>query len=124
MKKKGMSYLFSFIDHLFYEGFNIEPDHNDYSQNAVSAVESFGVQLMTIHSAKGLEFKHIILMRVCSDFRNTERFQYFSSDRKTGQWALSVRSEKEDKRKSSFFIKKSGKTTKVLKWKNGIACCM
>ncbi len=88
------------------EGIQTESDHTDYSQNAVSAVESSGIQLMTIHSAKGLEFKHIILIKVCSGFRHKEGFQYFTNQRKTGKWMLSVKSKEDDKRIKSSFHKK------------------
>ena len=103
---KGSSSFFAFADHLFYDNFKMESDYNDYSQNAVSAIESSGIQLMTIHAAKGLEFKHVILIKVCAGFRHTEQFQYFVGDKETGRWAVSIRSEKEDKRIISSFHKK------------------
>ncbi len=116
---KGVSNLFAFADHLFYDSFKVELDQSDYSQNAVSAVESSGIQLMTVHAAKGLEFKHVILVKVCSSFRHTEGFQYFVGDKETGKWAISVRSEEEDKRiKSSFHkkIQEEQKNTEMEEW--------
>ncbi len=96
--------LFSFFDRLL-EG-DMGEDGESRLQNAVSALKSQGVQLMTIHSAKGLEFKHVIIIRVCSGFRGRRGFSYFVSERDTGNYALSVRSEEEDKRGETVFHKK------------------
>ena len=103
---KGLTSLSAFADSLFYETLKMPLDQMSYSQNALSAIESSGIQLMTIHAAKGLEFKHIILINVCSGFKHTESFQYFAGEKETGQWTLSIKSEIEDKRIKSSFHKK------------------
>ena len=105
-ESKGPANLSAFADYLFYEGLTIESEQTSYSQNAISAIENSGIQLMTIHAAKGLEFKHIILIKLCSGFRHTEKSQYLISEKETGNWILSVKSEIEDKRIKSSFHKK------------------
>ena len=105
LKKHEMqSSLFSFSDKLLQE--DIGEGGESHLQNAVSALKSQGVQLMTIHSAKGLEFKHVIIIRVCSGLRGRAGSSYFVSERDTGHYALSVRSEEEDKRAETVFHKK------------------
>ena len=103
---KGPANLSAFADYLFYEGLTTESEQASHSQNAISAIENSGIQLMTIHAAKGLEFKHIILIKLCSGFRHIERSPYFINEKKTGNWILSVKSETEDKRIKSSFHKK------------------
>ena len=105
-KHEGRDSLFSFSENVFCGGGAIEGEEGPSAQNALSAVASSGVSLMTIHSAKGLEFKHVILIKVCAGFRGGGSFSYFTRDRDTGRFALSVRSEKEDKRTESLFHKK------------------
>ena len=106
-KHEGRDSLFAFSENVFRgqvaEGME---EGLPSSQNALSATESSGVQLMTIHAAKGLEFKHVILIKVCAGFRGGGSFSYFAQDRNTGNYALSVRSEEEDKRIESLFHKK------------------
>ena len=103
----GQNNLFAFAEHLFLDSMSTKLDDNtNYSQNAISAIENTGIQLMTIHSAKGLEFKHVILIKMCAGFRATEGFQYFTGDKETGKWILSVKSEIEDKRIKSSVHKK------------------
>ena len=98
----GLGNLFSFIDYMLSENLKTETDQIGPSQNAVSSIESSGVQLMTIHSSKGLEFKHVILINVGAPFSHTAGFPYFAYQ-KTGDWTLAVKSETEDKRiKNSF----------------------
>ena len=109
--------LNGFFDFMFYENPQIESDKADYSQSAVSAFESSGVQLMTIHSAKGLEFNHVILIKVCAGFRYQQGGQYFTCDQDTGKWALSVRQEQEDKRIRSSFHKQNQEKQKELELK-------
>ena len=98
------SLLTGFTDWLFYEQSDTDPDQKGSSQNALSAIESAGIHLMTIHAAKGLEFKHIILIKTGAGLRQAEGFQYFASNKK--KWALAVKSEEEDKRIKSLFHKK------------------
>ena len=106
-ESKGAGHLLSFTNYLLDEDRNRERgDRTDYSQNALSAIENSGVQLMTIHSAKGLEFKHVILIKVCSGFRPVEKLHYFINEKETGKWTLSVKLEEEDKRIKSSFHKK------------------
>ena len=105
-ESKSPGNLFAFTDYLLYEDQSTESRSAIYSQNAVSALENSGVQLMTIHSAKGLEFKHVILIKVCSGFRALEKLQYFIQEKDTGKWTLSAKWEKEDRRIKSSFHKK------------------
>lgn len=105
-ESKNPGNLLAFTDHLLYESQNKESHSTIYSQNAVSAIENSGVQLMTIHAAKGLEFKHVILIKVCSGFRSIEKLQYFITEKETGKWTLSAKWETEDKRIKSSFHKK------------------
>ena len=102
----GPAVLPFFADYLLYESTQTNQNQTNYSQSAVSATENAGIQLMTIHASKGLEFKHIILIKVCSGFRQAEGFNYLASENKTGRWIVSVKSEKEDKRIQSSFHKK------------------
>ena len=97
--------LSTFVDYLLHDSLTIDSEIN-YSQNAVSAIESSGIQLMTIHAAKGLEFKHIILIKLCSGFKQIEKDQYFINQKETGNWTISVRSKTEDKRIKSSLHKK------------------
>ena len=97
--------LSTFVDYLLHNSLTTDSEVN-YSQNAVSAIENSGIQLMTIHAAKGLEFKHIILIKICSGFRQTEKDQYFINQKDTGNWTISVRSQTEDKRIKSSLHKK------------------
>ncbi|MDE0119938.1 MAG: UvrD-helicase domain-containing protein [Bdellovibrionales bacterium] len=106
-EQREQSNLFAFADYLFFDSMGTESDDNaNYSQNAISAIESTGIQLMTIHSAKGLEFKHVILIKMGAGFRATEGLQYFMGDKETGKWTLSVKSKIEDKRIKSSAHKK------------------
>ena len=106
-ESRGQSNLFAFTDYLLFDNIGAESDDNaNYSQNAISAIESRGIQLMTVHSAKGLEFKHVIIMNVCTGFRGTEGSAYFIRDQETDKWTLSVKSEIEDKRIKSSAHKK------------------
>ncbi|MYE07409.1 MAG: AAA family ATPase, partial [Oligoflexia bacterium] len=90
----GHNNLFAFADYLFFDSLSTESDDNaSYSQNAISAIESTGIQLMTIHSAKGLEFKHVIIMNVRAGFRAKEGSAYFTGDQEIGKWALAVKSK-------------------------------
>ena len=104
-ESKGEVSLSAVVDYLLNESLTTDPEIN-YSQNAVSAIENSGIQLMTIHAAKGLEFKHIILIKLCSGFKHIERSQYFINEKETGNWTVSVRSRIEDKRIKSSFHKK------------------
>ena len=98
----GLGNLSSFIDYMLSENLKTETDQIGPSQNAVSSIESSGVQLMTIHSSKGLEFKHVILINAGAPFSHTASFPYFAYQ-KTGDWTLAVKPETEDKRiKNSF----------------------
>lgn len=101
----GETTISAFADYLLYESLTTSSEVS-HSQNATSAIENSGIQLMTIHAAKGLEFKHIILIKICSGFRHTEKSQYFINEKETGRWIVSVRSEKQDKRIKSSFHKK------------------
>lgn len=101
-QSSGLGNLFSFINYMFSDNLRIETDQIGPSQNAVSSIESSGVQLMTIHSSKGLEFKHVILINSGAPFSHTAHFPYFAYQ-KTGDWTLAVKPETEDKRiKNSF----------------------
>ena len=98
----GLGNLFSFIDYMLSENLKTETDQIGSSQNAVSSIESSGIHLMTIHSSKGLEFKHVILINAGAPFSHTAGFPYFAYQ-KTGDWTLAVKPETEDKRiKNSF----------------------
>ena len=103
-ESKGPGVLSGFADSLLYESGDTESGHS--SQSAVSAIESSGVQLMTIHASKGLEFKHVILMQVCAGFRHKEESPYFGKEKKTGRWTLSLRGKEEDKRVKNLLHKK------------------
>ncbi len=105
-ESKSPGNLLAFTDYLLYEDQSTELSSASHSQNAVSALENSGVQLMTIHSAKGLEFKHVILIGLCSGFRAVEKLQYFIKEKETGKWTLSAKWEKEDRRIKSSFHKK------------------
>ena len=101
---KGGGVLAGFADYLLYDSGDTESGHS--SQSAVSAIESSGVQLMTIHASKGLEFKHVILMQVSAGFRHKEESPYFGKEKKTGRWTLSLRGKEEDKRVKNVLHKK------------------
>ena len=104
----------SFVDDLLHQALKTETEDTGHSQNAVSARESSGVQLMTIHGAKGLEFKHLILIKVSDGFYQGQPFPYFTGDKKNRQWAVSIRSKKEDKRIRSSFHKSLQEEQKQL----------
>lgn len=57
--------------------------------DAVAAVEPDRINLMTVHSSKGLEFKHVILPRMEQKPKLTvsEEFTY---DERAGKWAMRV----------------------------------
>ncbi|HVK59960.1 MAG TPA: UvrD-helicase domain-containing protein [Bdellovibrionales bacterium] len=57
--------------------------------DAVAAVEPDRVNLMTIHSSKGLEFKHVFLPRMHEKPRLTT-YQDHVFDREQGKWCLRV----------------------------------
>ncbi len=97
--------LSAFVDYLLHDSLTTDSEIN-YSQNAVSAIENSGIQIMTIHAAKGLEFKHIILIKLCSGFKQAEKDQYFINQKETDNWTVSVRSQTEDKRIKSSLHKK------------------
>ena len=115
---KGSSSLLAFAN----QSFNIFAN-SDYKSSSTEtgsgspqpALESLGLQLMTIHQAKGLEFEHIILL---DDFSASEKQvghrggEFFSAHRESGKWALKCRSKQEDKRISSQFQQK------ILEWNN------
>ena len=105
-KQESRDSLLAFSDNLFQDNFVEGGDSAPSSQNALSAVESSGVSLMTIHSAKGLEFKHVILIKMCAGFRGGGVSSYLARDLSTGQFALKVRAEEEDKRIETVFHKK------------------
>lgn len=99
------SHLSAFVDDLFYENLQLPLDQMNYSQNALSAIESSGIQLMTIHTAKGLEFKHVILIQVCKGLKYIDNFTYFTGQKHSGDWLLCVRDQKQDKRIHFLFKK-------------------
>ena len=105
-KQESRDSLLAFSENLFQDNFVEGGDSAPSSQNALSAVESSGVSLMTIHSAKGLEFKHVILIKMCAGFRGGGVSSYLARDLSTGQFALKVRAEEEDKRIETVFHKK------------------
>ncbi len=95
--------LLSFVDSLLEED-GIASEEGD-SGGVVSAILSSGVQLMTIHAAKGLEFDHLILLDMGGDLGSQTGNRYFigesSGKKDVARWSLKVRSLDEDKRISS-----------------------
>lgn len=108
-------YWLSFIDSLLEE--DIADRGFDFMQPAVSAIASSGVQLMTIHAAKGLQFDHVILLDLYRRFQSQPGTKYFlgeipstdvedvTNEKRIKQemcsksrWAVHIRSETEDKR--------------------------
>ena len=89
-----------FVDSLLSED-GLIGSNADHQSSAVSAVAVNGVQLMTVHSAKGLEFDHVILLNIGSGFKQSNRNNYFigeTGDKKCNRWSLKVRSDTTDKR--------------------------
>ena len=94
--------LLGFVDRLLQDQQLNEQDTETH--NAVSATTDFSaVQLMTIHSAKGLEFENVILTGICDNLGRGNENEYFSRDKSSGQWVLSVKSDKLDKQVKSQF---------------------
>ncbi len=88
------------------EYFKPREDTGGEVQEAVSAISSSSLQMMTVHKAKGLEFDHVILMDVYSPLnqsKGTEEF--FAGEKHTGKWALSLRPRNDEKRITSPFQK-------------------
>ena len=114
--ERGEGYWLSFIDGLLES--DIADRGSELMQSAVSAIASSGVQLMTVHFAKGLQFDHVILLDLYHRFTSPAGAEYFvgetplidvnssmySADEKKrkikseSRWSIRVRSETEDKR--------------------------
>ena len=64
-------------------------DESNSEGDAVAAVEPDRINLMTVHSSKGLEFKHVIIPRMHKPARVTTN-EPFTFDEKRGLWAFRV----------------------------------
>ena len=81
--------------------------------NAVSAIEPEGLQMMTIHAAKGLEFDHVLLIDDFSSLSRGKGGEFFTAGGPArSRWALSARLGSEDKRIKSSFQKQLGQEDK------------
>ena len=111
----GSSSLLSFINKFL----DFQPSQPNQSQrsdspSALPVTESSSLQLMTIHQSKGLEFEHVILL---DDFPRSAKSgsgttDFFTAHRESGKWALSIRTEKEDKRIKSQYHQQ------IIEWNN------
>ena len=105
---RGTSTLLAFINKLLDSQINIQSSD---SQSPLPTTESTSLQLMTIHQSKGLEFEHVILL---DDFppsaKKNGRSDFFTAHRESGKWALSIRTEQEDKRIRSQYQQQ------ILEW--------
>ena len=68
---------------------DIRVEESNSEGDAVAAVEPNRINLMTIHSSKGLEFDHVILPRMEQKPRVTY-FEDFTFDERKGRWAMRV----------------------------------
>ncbi len=104
--RMSMHNILFFVDRLLLDagGDIVNTDSNKNQTSAVSAVATSGVQLMTVHAAKGLEFDHVILLDIGDEFKPHRGSDYFvgeTGDKNCHRWSLKVRGDKKDTRISS-----------------------
>ena len=103
--ESGQGYWLSFVDNVLEEAG--ESELGEW-QSAVSAISPSGVELMTVHSAKGLQFDHVILLDLYhrATFQQSREFfigEELATDRiptaqHTARWGVRVRKTTEDTR--------------------------
>ena len=86
-------YWISFVDHLLEME---QEDVSDSTRSAVSAIASSGVELMTVHAAKGLQFDHVILLDVYRACTTRKGKEYFAGESfPNSRWSICIKGEDE-----------------------------
>ncbi|MCB0365135.1 MAG: UvrD-helicase domain-containing protein [Bdellovibrionaceae bacterium] len=80
-----------FIDLSDRLGRELSPDEESSESDAVTALEPDRINLMTIHSSKGLQFPHVLLPR-CDRGNRAKASPSFGLEEESGIWAVSRRS--------------------------------
>ncbi len=95
-RSPGFSYM-AFVQNALR---TVEGGHGESESDAVAALEPNRVNLMTIHKAKGLKFKHVLvpnLDRRLSTAENRKHTQFLVCDEETNQFTLALRLGEERK---------------------------
>ena len=82
-------------------GREMDPDECGTESDAVTALEPDRINLMTVHSSKGLQFPHIFLPR-CDKVPQGQSNQFFGVDEDSGLWGISWRGPHDGERISSL----------------------
>lgn len=80
---------FNYIDFIASSEVDLREASGAEESDAIAAVEPDRINLMTIHAAKGLQFKHVCLPRMGQKPRLTSSLE-FAFDEGLGRWALRV----------------------------------
>ena len=114
LKLKEHEPEFNFLDLIDEEEYQYDEDSLDsnHGEDAVSAISPGMVNLMTIHKAKGLEFKHVFIAFFDVNSKGNNK-PIFALDEETGKWTIPYNLD--ETKKSSALAKKIKKYQEKIK---------